>query len=48
MYKTCTKCKIEKSLECFGKHSGSYLRPDCKECKKDNMKKSAKITREVE
>ena len=33
--RTCTKCKIEKSIDCFGidKTKKDGLRPDCKSCR---------------
>lgn len=33
--RTCTKCKIEKEIVCFGidKTKKDGLRPDCKQCR---------------
>lgn len=51
-YKTCTKCKQEKPLDQFGKHSGkksakSGIRPACKQCEIDYAKAFAAANPEV-
>ena len=47
--KICGRCKIEKSLECFGKDitSKDGLRCICKECRKEESKKRYKKDKEA-
>jgi hypothetical protein len=41
MQKICSKCKVEKELNCFHKDAGqtSGYRPDCKICAKERQSK---------